>query len=270
MSLKPNEWLTNSEFLDKVTFHNKYYFQSLCLYVDNYRKNIPIPVIVTWDNQFNQLYFLIGKDKIHLEIDVDIAYEDYITLVDRKLRKFFPNYEVEVKKEIPLSIEEMVQKTKNEKINLNDLLGETKQIVEKEIGVIEKVFFKQDNFILNINGKRYLRLSGKIDDPLPISEFLTMLKSIKNNEDKRNFIMNKSREVKEITREKESIDINYTGFQMKNFIEINFQDLQDYDFIKLDTRKWRWGKYILKFETNILENDMLNYLKNNKVEIKEK
>ena len=34
--MKSNEWLTNNDFLQKVEFKNKYYFQSLCIYIDNF------------------------------------------------------------------------------------------------------------------------------------------------------------------------------------------------------------------------------------------
>jgi len=265
--MRSNEWLTNQEFLDGVDFSNKYYFQSLCIYIDNYRKNIPIPIISTWDKQFKQIYFTVGKEKVHIMIDTEIAYDDYITLVDRQLRQYFPRYEVELKEQIPLDDNEVLKKVKEEKMTLDDAILLRKEIVKKEVGIIEKVFFIQDTFIINIDGKKFLRMSGKLENPLPISVFLKILKNIKDNEEKRNFIFNNSRHVDEVIEKTK--EINYLGFQMKKFFEINFQDLQDYSFIKMEPRKWRWRNYIIKMETTILENDVLDFLKEKEVNIVE-
>ena len=79
--MKPNEWLTDQKFLQNVEFYDKYYFNSLCLYIDNFIKNVPIPCITSWDYKYEQIYFTVGQESKPFKVDVNIAYRDYITLV---------------------------------------------------------------------------------------------------------------------------------------------------------------------------------------------
>ena len=62
-------------------------------------------------------------------------------------------------------------------------------------------------------------------------------------------------------------EINYLGFQMKNFVKINYFDIKGEKFKQINTRKWRWGNYILNIEASFLEEDILNFLKSKKIEI---
>ena len=54
---------------------------------------------------------------------------------------------------------------------------------------------------------------------------------------------------------------------MKNFVEINYLDLKDKEFIQLEIRRWKWGNYILMMETDLLENDIIEFLKDKEVKI---
>jgi hypothetical protein len=269
--MKPNGWLSDNKFLQNVEFYDKYYFQSLCLYIDNFIKNVPVPCITTWDYKHEQIYFSVGQESKPFKVDINIAYRDYITLVKRWLQQFYPRYEIGVEREISLPDEEIWEKVKKDGIKLDDALLITKKIKEKEIGIIEKVFFIEDKFILNINNNRFLMISGTEDSICPISTFLPTLRNIENDIEKKKYIIKNSKELKLLEKKEEIIEINYPGFQMKNFVEINYIDLKDKEFKKIDTRKWQWKNYILNMETNILESDILEFLrnKNHKIDIGE-
>lgn len=269
--MKPNDWLSDNEFLQKVKFYDKYYLLSLCVYIDNFIKNIPIPCITTWDYRHEQIYFSVGQESKPFKVDINIAYRDYVTLVQRWLQQFYPKYEVEIEKDIPLPDNEIWKIVKKDGIRLDDAILITKKIKEKEIGIIEKVFFKEDKFILNVNNNRFLMMSGTNDFICPISTFLPVLRNITDDKEKKNYILNNSKELKLLEKKEDIIEINYPGFQMKNFVEINYSDLKDEDFRKIDVRKWKWKNYILNIETNMLESDILEFLrnKNHKIVIEE-
>ena len=264
--MKSNEWLTNNDFLQKVEFKNKYYFQSLCIYIDNFIKNIPIPVITTWDYKYQQIYFTVGQESKSFKIDVNIAYRDYITLVRRWIEQFYPKYEIEVEGEIILEDEKEILDRVKKGMKLNDAICKKGKV--KETGIIEKVFFMEDKFIVNINGNRFLRMCGTEETVCPISKFLPELRKIKGDVNKKKYIFENSIEIREIEKKQEIWEINYFGFQMKNFVEINYSDLKKEEFKQLDVRKWQWGNYILNIETNILENDIIEFLKKKKIIIK--
>ena len=95
--MKINKWLEDEDFISKMKFVDKYYLETLCFKVAAFLKNIPVPVCSTWDAKNKSIYFSIGDNKHYVSVDVNIAYHDYITLIDKWTRQFYPQYKVEVK-----------------------------------------------------------------------------------------------------------------------------------------------------------------------------
>lgn len=262
---KINWWLEDSDFLAKAEFHDHYYLESVCKHVANMIKNIPIPVLTSYDPKNKSIYFSVGKIKKDFKLDVNIAYYDYITIVKRYLYQFFPTYNIEYEKEVDLSEDEIWEKVNKEKMNLNDAIMCKKKTKVKEKGVIEKEVRLKDEFIINVNGKRQVRITGSLQFPMSLSTFMSKLKLIKNDKKRYDFIFENSTFIKDIGAiPKQDILITYSGNQLLNFFKINFEDLKGSPLIQIDTFTYKWGVFRIKFESQSLKTDCLNYYEKEK------
>lgn len=262
---KINWWLEDSEFLSKSNFHDLYYMETVCKYVSNMIKNIPIPVLTSYDTKNKSIYFSVGKNKKGFKLDIDIAYYDYITLTKRWLSRFFPTYEIEIESEIGLSEEEIAilikdKKEKKEKIDYNDILLLRKKVSTKEKGTIEKITMMKDEFILNVDGKRQIRISGVTYKPKSLSMFMDELKVIATDIEKREFIFNNSSFIKNLDEgNNKELSVNYQGKQMLSFFQINYEDLKNEHLQMIDNFNYKWGKFKIKFESLSLKNDCISF-----------
>ena len=262
---KPNEWLENESFMSKIDFHNKYYIESLGKVLASYIKTVPIPVLTTWDPVNKRIYFHVGQEKRFFEVDENINYCDYTYLVHKWLYQFFPRFEVEEEKEVELSEEEIFEKVK-EGMNLNDALLLRKKAIVKDIGVITKIHITNDEFVLNRNGFETIRISGSLENPLPLSSFLKQFRSLTDNKEKRDFILKNSKEIKELPEEKKQIIIDYPSQMMKNFFTIRYDDLKKMNITKIYDNVYEMGRFKLVFESSDLARDCFRYLKQKKLE----
>ena len=258
--MKINKWLEDEDFISKMKFVNKYYLETLCFKVAAFLKNIPVPVCSTWDAKNKSIYFSIGDNKHYVSVDVNIAYHDYITLIDKWTRQFYPQYQVEVNTEIEYADEEIMSIVKTG-VNLNDALLMRKPHSYIEIGVIEKIFIKKDEFIFSRNGEREVRrssLPGKgMDSLLPLSKFMEGIRKLSDNEEKKNYIEDNSKIVQFLRDREQEIIINYSGKQMLNFFAINFEDNKLFPLIPIDDFQYHWGIFRVIFESKNLRDDCL-------------
>lgn len=258
---KINDWLEDPDFQSKIDFPDKYYLETLCYHISNFLKNTPVPVMSSYDTKNHKIYFSVGLEKKGFNIDVDLYYYDYITLVRRWLIQFYPKYEIEYDVEVEYSEQEILKMRNSaidegKKFDLNEALIAKKVIKQKEFGIVEKVTFKDDEFILKRNDYREVRITGTLQNPLIISRFLKMLREIKDDNEKSKFIFAHSRLIKRVDSEKDII-VTYQGKQMINFFEINFEDLYLYPLIKSDDFNFIWGRFKVKFESKSLRDDCL-------------
>lgn len=196
---KSNFWLTDQEFVSKMDFYDKFYITNLCEYLDSFLKTIPVPIMSTWDPKFKSIYFHLGKIKKNFEVDVNISYWDYTILVKRWLRQFFPQYRIIERIETELSDNEIEQAVR-EGISLNDALLLKREIDKEDFGIITKIQMTGDQFVFERNKQEYIRISGTINKPLPLSMFLKQIRTISDNKEKRNFILKNSEEIKKINQ----------------------------------------------------------------------
>lgn len=270
--MKPNEWLETREFLKKIDFMDEYYLVELCKHLANFLKSIPISVLAEWDRKSNdRLYINVGPNSKSFEIDTDISYYDFIKLIKNWLIQFFPQYKVEVEEEVDYTKEEMWEMIKEEGLNPNDVLDMKKKEKREEVGIIERIILKNDEFIFNIDGDRFIRMSGTLGNVLPLSQFLKKLRPDNNlnDEEIRNYILNNSIEIKKYKDSRETIVINYPSHQMLNFFIINLSDMKDEKIVRTDVKSYRWGKFKIKFEHNLICKDCLKYVREKGVEIVE-
>jgi len=263
-----NSWLIDQEFLLNSDFFDLYYMQTLTRTVWNYLINLPIPVLSTWDKTNKRIYFSIGIHKRYFPVDPEVAYDDFITLVDLWTCQFFPHYEIEYDKEVDYTDEEIIVMVEEENINLNDALLRKKVIKYKEIGTINKIFMgtnnvNSDQFILNIDGDEFYRRSGTIKDPKPIKLFIKELRKIKESDKIKEYIFDNSTEISQVEKDIEIISLVYSGKTLFNFVKINLPLLKNYKFKRINPRTWKWGKYIMQTDSDILESDILKFLREN-------
>ena len=271
--MTPNKWLDNFKFLENVEFHDKIYFQILAKEISNYLKNAPIPLVTWWNPEQECIHFMLGQNiRWYVKVDTNVAYRDYITQVEKYARKYYPKYKIDSEIQVSLTEDEIVtilQKEKN--VSFDDVIKRKKVTIVKEKGIIERVYMKDDEFLLNIDdGELSLRMSGiPIRNPLSLTEFLEQIKKININEEKlskeeiykkvRNFIFENSIEKRKILRKTQVIE--YTGMQMINFFNINFSVLRKKELEKVDELWYRWGNNEIKFESVSLENECLKIYK---------
>lgn len=257
----PNFWLEDSEFIKNSKFPDKYYFETLCYHISSMLKNEPIPILATYDSKHNAVYLSIGNEKRGWDIDVNTAYYDMITLMKQWTSTFYPSYEIEYEDKVELTEDEIREIIKTKKMTLMEAFDERKIVIKKEIGVIEKVFFPEDQFLINVNGKREFRIAGSgLNSFLKVKMFMEKLRSTTDHNEKRIYIFDNSRFVKEAHDSTKEILINYSGKQMLKFFEINFPVLTDKELLPTDDKLvYKWGRYSIKFESPILMTDCLSY-----------
>jgi len=262
--MKSNKWLESPEFISKIKFYDAYYLETLLHKVAAFIKNAPVPILSTWDAQHNSIYLSIGENKQYFSVDINIAYYDFITLMKKWTSSFYPHYQIQIDTEIPYTDEEILDMVKNNGIDLNDAILLRKPHSYIERGVIEKVYITKEEFILSINGKKQIRVSGNLSKGinLPISKFMENIRQIKSDTEMRYFIFENSKKKNDIIDQEEIIEIDYFGKQMLNFFKINFPDLKNRPIIKLDDFTYQWANFKLKFESKILAKDCLELYDN--------
>ena len=263
-----NNWLIDEEFLRKVPFSDKYYLITVCRHIYNFLQNAPVPVFSNLDRVFNdRIYINVGDNSKCFFFDTTIAYYDFITLIKRYIKKFYPSYSCETKITREYTEEEIISLRKKsiesgKAFDLNDILNQQVPDSKWENGYISKIFILKDTFILNVNGKKYLHKTVTANRALPLRQFLKGLRSIieQTNDDKiiRSFILENSERVSEL-KEETRITIQYSGGTMLNFFKINYEDLQSFALIQNKDNKfrWSWGKFDIIFENSLLMEDCL-------------
>jgi len=266
---KPNWWLTNKEFINKNNFPDKYYLERLCDHINEFLKDIPIPVLTTFDRHHNRIYFSVGNDSNWFRVDPDISFFDYIKQVKRWLVQFYPQYVVEVEEEADLSEEEVLEKVR-EGIDLNELAFLKKKIIVKENGCITRIILNQDKFEFIKNKECSIRMTGDLNNILPLSTFLKTLREMKSNsktnEEVREYIFQNSEEVERISPSDKKIVIDYNPKMMKNFFIIRFMDLKKSPMKKTIAGQYIWGKYEIRFQSESSEHDCIQYVKDRRKE----
>lgn len=259
-----NFWLTDSDFLQKSGYSDLYYLENLCFKINSFLKNTPIHAVASLDvKRTNQIYFMVGPNKKSFKIDPELSPYDFITKVKRWLYQFYPQYEIEYEEEIEYSDEEILKMVQEQGMNLNDALLKRKRVVKKEKGVIEKCLFKDDLFVLNVNGERSLWITGSVSNHLVVSKFKENFMKIEDDEEKYNYLMSNCRKYRDLNDIK-TININYSGKQLLNFFKVNFVDLKDEPLVMIEDFKYQWGKFIITFESVSLKKDCLEYYKTRK------
>jgi hypothetical protein len=260
--LKANEWLESDAFIAKMDYPNKDFVKSLTRVIASFVWEAPVPILTTWDPLHKRIYFSIGTDKRYFELDENVDNYDYIVNVSRWAYKYFPYYELDEEKEVELSDDEILAKVQKG-VNLDDAILLRKKIQIKERGTLVKVDLGNDQFVLDINGDGFVRISGTLNNPKTLSIFLKELRLIQDNKERKNFIFQNSVELKKLP-EKPIIKIAHQKNKMINFFIIHYPDLKHEPIIKneetLNNLEYKWGRFLIRFEDNELRDYCMNYI----------
>lgn len=264
--MRPNEWLDDEAFIHQMDFFDKYYIQTLTKAISNLVKNIPIPMITSWDAKNKRIYFSIGQDiKHYFPVDVNIYYDDFIFQVDKWAEQYYPQYiyeyDSEVEVEVILSDDEIWKKVHDEGMNLNDVLLSTKHneihhIIER--GIITRIYITNDIFYFKIGDVIEQRISGVLGNLKPLSIFLKEFRKLETSKEKRKYIFDNSTYEKPINSIATEKVIDYLGMRMFNFFNIRIPFMLDKRLKKLSDRRWLWDNFIVIFENNFLEKDCID------------
>jgi hypothetical protein len=256
-----NAWLTDSAFLKQIQFEDNYYLESLCYHVNSFLKNTPVPVVVNKKlfEESGNMVFSVGDKHHSIKVSTEYAYHDFISLVESWLYQYYPSYTVEQETDVPYSDEEMITLIKNG-ADINDVIAMRKKELFSEHAVIEKIILKDDQFVLNKNGKRFIYMSGTIGNVVSLSSFKNTLYSIKSGVERKKFIDSNSRVLKDLSETKEIV-IDYQGKQMLNFFKINHKVLSEFKSKEISSFVYKIGKFIVKFSSQSLMDDCLKTLR---------
>lgn len=255
-----NFWLTDENFLEnKIRYSDKEYLGVLFGKIDSYLKqHCPCLVLLTFDTVNNKIYMRVGQNSTHnLEINNEIASFDFIYLMNKELRKYFPQYEYFNYFERKPTTDEIVKNIENGITTFDDAYNCLIKDKEIEKGVIEKIYLGDDKFELNINGERFLRYTT-----IPLSEFMYTIKRLGKNDEKRGYIFENSKEITMLfdTDITLSTDV-YKGNVLLNFFRIRLQDMKKEKLTQRMDGYYRWGRFRIKFESDEMKKQVEQILK---------
>lgn len=221
--------LEGQDFINEFKFENKYYLETLFKKIKNFLIHIPVPYVVDFDKENNILFFRIGDNKKSFQLNQNIYYADFITMMKKYVTQFYPQY-----------------------------------YVGDEYGIVLKIFFKSNEFLFFNNGTKELRYAGKRNFLLSLTDFLKEIRQLTDANDIKNFVFDNSTLIEKIDSDQYDIRIAYSEEMMKNFFVINFDELKNCQVGRIGDKKYKIGKYDIYFINDISEKECLDYLANRK------
>jgi len=266
--MRQNDILIDKEFLlSNFSDISPYYIETLGRYIHNFLMNVPVPIIVSKLNTKSEFTFSIGNNSINIAISEDYAYHDYVTLIRHWATKFYVQFTVILEEDQKLSEQEIMEEInelqKNNKlVDVNELLVKTVKVERTISGIIEKVIFKKDEFVLNFNEYKEIRIAGSRNNILNVKTFMKNIRNIEEDSKKYQYLLANSTLVKKLDNlNMYVIDINYTGLKLVNFFKINYIDLKDYILEKESEFVYTWRNFRIHFENQSLKDDCLEIYK---------
>jgi len=261
-------WLSNRDTIRSSSFSDIPYLNELYEEVKDYIYKCPTPIVSEWDESKHQIIFKIGSNSKKFKVSPFISPKDFITQVELWAYRYYPRYDVELIKNIPLEIEEKISAIKDKGVSLDESLEMYKQEKYSERAIISRVFLPDDKFTIIVNDKKYVRLSGTIFNPMPLSIFLKELRkiySLNKHSDQlsyeiKKFIDNNSTLENKDVKEKE-IEITYTGKRLRNFFIINRKELSLNPIVDVSSTIIKIGRFLISFDSEIVKDEMLLKLK---------
>lgn len=239
----------------RSSFADQSYLFELYEEVKDFIYKCPTPIIVEWSEIGHKLIFRVGRNTKSFKVSSFVSPRDFITSVEFWLCTYYPKYYIEEQVNVPLTSDEKFKAITQEDLSLEESLTKQNTISRVERGIILRIYLPDDKFTILVNGKKYIRLSGTVRKPMPLSVFLKELRSlyVANDKDEyfrrvKQFIEENSVITNSDVRDKD-IDITYTGKKLENFIHINKRQLCNAEIIDMSPNMVKIGVFTIIFES---------------------
>lgn len=258
--MKSNEWLINEEFLNTIQFENfdEFKFKKICKRFYTTIACLPIPITSSWDREHKMFRFFLGENFLKVPLKENVNEYDMCEILIAWCSKFFPSFYYEKNEEKEYTVEEiaeMIQKGENP----DEVFNKKKIVKIKKKFTIEKIAIKDDQFTVDINGKKYILITKP---QIPISVFLQTIRNLEEDEDKKAYLEQSTKSLLEVTFLK-TIEIKYTGEELINFFKIRVPRLCDESLNKVEECVYKWGRFLIYFsnpeQISILQNIIKNF-----------
>lgn len=262
MATFKNDWLVDESHIESLDFEDKYYLKSLCGFLYSYMKRLPIPVVIQW--KAKGIEIRVGNNSNYFPVSVKLPTREWIILCDNWLSDFFPQYESERIEERELTEEEVLHELNKGNLNIDDVLEIKKIEKVKQFCIIERMYKKKDQFKFTINGKSEIRQAGEsYKELLPVSKFIEQCNKLKGEELKE-YVENHSRFITNLDFD-DNIFINHKGIQLINFFIVHRKYLMGETPVKENFLTYRYGKFLIEFESDTHKQDCEKALSREKV-----
>ena len=221
--------LEDKSFIQEFEFENKYYLETLFKKLKSFLTHISVPYAVDFDKKNNILIFKVGDNKKNFELNPNIYYTDFITLIKKWIVQFYPQY-----------------------------------YIDGEYGIILKIFFKTNEFLFFNNGVKEIRYAGKRNFLLSLSDFLKKIRQLEDKTELKTFIIENSTLIETIESTQKEVYISYGNEMMKNFFAINFDDMKNHSIKQIENSDYKIGKYNIRFCDKLSETECIEYFLNRK------
>ena len=260
-----SDWLKNRDAIRNSSFEDKHYLVELYEEFKDYLYKCPTVIKTEWSEDRHKIICKIGSHKKSFKVNTKVSPKDFVTMIELWAYKYYPKYLVNIEQEIPLDIEERVKAITDKGLSLEESLSDTKKVISVEKGIITRVFIPEDRFTILVNGKKSVRLSGTLFNPLPLSSFLKTLRSLYIESNNMEIANSKIREYinsnsiidNSEVKEKEIL-INYVGKQLDNFFIINRKELSKNEIIEVSDKTVRIGRFLITFYSEDKKNELLS------------
>lgn len=244
--MKINTYLSDLDFISSINYHNKEYIQELFTAIKKFLHKLPIPIKSFFDEIKLEVVFELGRDfKTNLKINSDISPHDSISLLELELEQFFPRFKILGDKiELPYKSDEIARLIKETGISFDSAFNMKKTAQFMEEGIIKRVWLMDDVFKFQhtVNGEikeKSIRMAT-----IPLSSFLKEFKLKDDHIERKSFIFNCSKLIREYNPQR--IEISYYGERLKNFFKIQSKIMPNKFIYKLTTDVYTWGKFVFK------------------------
>ena len=248
--LQTTDWIKDSLVNELIQSGYYEHFKNLCSYLYTFSNSIPIPSVITFDQKEKKFYISIGNKFCFIPYYNDMAKHDFIELVSRWTRRYYPKYILSAKQNRPLTEEEIALEIQKG-TSIDEVFEMTRVVKIKEKGIVELVSIKEDILHLSVNGNKFIYMSkpnpigqGNINS---ISQVLRDFRHCDNMKDRKNIITSRMRPIVELKKPKPVTITNYSESFLLNFFKVRVISLYEEPINYIEHLTYRWGKFEITF-----------------------
>lgn len=248
--LQTTDWIKESLTNELIQSEQYEHFKTLCSYIYTFSNSIPVPSVISFNQKEKKFYFSIGNKFCIIPYVSNISKHDFVELISRWARRYYPKYTISVKQYRPLTETEIAYELQKG-ISVEEAF-EMKRVVRiKEKGVVELVSIKEDILHLSINGNKFIYLSrpnplnqGNINS---LSQVLKDFRACNDMQERKNIITTRMRPIVEVKNPKPITISNYSDEMLLNFFKVRIIALHDSPINHLEHLTYKWYKFEITF-----------------------